>query len=133
MGSPKLFVCVCKVDPKVKPKLMALFERGEPLPPDLSAIREKHVHHQHDLSNSGVIWASGPAADYSVNMQIFQVGSLEEAKRFVHEDEYYKTGIFHSDIWFEWTIRMPFDKATQEVKEAMRRADKNIQGISGSY
>jgi len=133
MSPQKLFVCICKFDPKIKPKLVALFERGEPLPPDLTAIREKHVRHQHELNNSGLIWASGPATDYSVNMQIFQVASLEEAKRCVHEDAYYKAGVFHSDIWFEWTIRMPLDMATPEVKQSMRRADKNIQGLSDSY
>jgi uncharacterized protein YciI len=129
----KLFACICKYDAEVRPKLVALFERGEPLPPDLTAIREKHVFHQHAVAKMGVIWASGPAVDFSVALQIYSLDSLEEAKRLVHEDEYYKAGVWHSDEWFEWNLHMPLDKVAPEVKEAMRRADKDIPGMSGSY
>ncbi len=132
-NSGRLFVCTYKIDPAYGQWAVKAYEEGASLSVELQAlsaklqpIRHEHLQYWYDLSKRGVIWASGPSADFTTGLTIYAVDSLEEARKLLQNEPYYVNGVFYDVKYFEWTIHLPFSKAAPAHREKLQQSFREV-------
>ncbi|GEM_PF-4742038 len=110
-----------KFNLKSPERLFACFSKMAPLSKGSGELIKEHFRYQFGyLWQEGLSWAGGPLGNYEACLQIFAVGSLEEAKKALENDPFQTGGIFHDNEFYEWFIHMPFHKASVAHKEQLR-------------
>lgn len=122
----KLFICEYKVSPRLAQALNGFYTQGIPVPADIQAIREPHLRYVHDLAVKGIMWAGGPFADWTGGVNIYAVGSVEEAKKVQDNEPYYANGLFYDAQYHEWTVHSPISMVAPEHKERLERAYRDL-------
>ncbi|OGO31748.1 MAG: hypothetical protein A2Z29_06315 [Chloroflexi bacterium RBG_16_56_11] len=120
-----LFVCLAKIQPEAGGVLKGIFETGKNPPKKLQSVLMEHLVYNYDLGEKGLYWEAGPSADFTEILYIFTAPGLEEARRLMHGDPFYRDGIFYDDWWFEWHVHVPIWKikpADQGMMEGLMRA-----------
>ena len=107
---PGLFVCSAKIKAEAGLALKGAFEAGAGLPRDLEAAYREHLIYAYELGEKNSCWEAGPAADFTEILYVFAADSLEAARKLMHDDPFYASGIFYDDNWFEWHIHSPLWK-----------------------
>jgi len=64
------------------------------IPSDLAAKFEERTSYLLNLQKKGILWTAGPFSDFSGGLMIYEVQSIEEAKKAVEEDPFYVQGFF---------------------------------------
>jgi uncharacterized protein YciI len=118
----KLFVCISKMRPTLAEALDKFYTEGTPVPADLQAIREKHLHYVYDLGERGIVWLGGPSADLMTGLNIYAVDSVEEARKAQQNDPYYANELWYDDEYFEWIVHAPLDMVAPIHKERLENS-----------
>lgn len=119
-----LFVCFAKIKPEAGVSLKSVFAEGKNPPKKLEAAIMEHLSYTYKLGEQGKYWEAGPAADFTEILYIFSTASIDEAKRLMHEDPFYRDGIIYNDWWFEWHVHAPpwkIKPADREMMEGLMR------------
>ncbi len=66
---------------------------------------EEHSRYMSDLWQKGIFWAGGPLADGKTALEIYAVGTIEEAKKAQRNAPHYISGYLYDDTYTEWTPR----------------------------
>lgn len=117
----KLFVCLSKNTSAQTDRLTKAYGKGLTLSPEAEALRREHLCYVYDLGERGILWAGGPSGDASVNLSIYAVNSVEEAKKAKQNDPYYVKGMQCGDEYYEWSIHMPFDRASPGHRDKLKQ------------
>ncbi len=128
----RLFVCSAKIKPEAGITLKTAFEVGVGLPKDLAVTYNAHLIYAYDLGEKGLYWEAGPSADFTEVLYILATDSLQEAQRLMHDDPFYKGGIFYDDWGFEWAIHSPPWKTNLPHRELIENLMRDI-GILPKY
>jgi uncharacterized protein YciI len=119
-----LFVCMAKIKRQAGAALKAVFNQGKPPAKILGDAFTKHLAYTYELGKKGFFWEAGPATDFSEILYVFSTSTMDEARRLMHDDPFYKEGIFFDDFWFEWWVHAPVWKikpADQEMIEGLMK------------
>jgi uncharacterized protein YciI len=120
----KLFVCICKTNQHHAEIFSRYFDNGVPIPSELQEVRSKHVKYYEDLAAKGILWLAGSWADHTGGMQIFAVGSMDEARKVQREDPFFINGTMYDDMYYEWQIHTPYEKVPANFKEKITQTLK---------
>ncbi len=128
----RLFVCVARIKTEAGIALQSAFEGGESLSKDLEGLFNEHLTYAYGLGENGAYWEAGPAADFTKVLYVFSTDSLEEARKAMHDDPFYKAGIFYDDWWMGWSIHTPTWKISSSMQEEMHNLMRGA-GILPTY
>jgi hypothetical protein len=128
----RLFVCFARVKPQAGIALKNAYESGGELPRDLRSLHADHLRYTYDLGEKGSYWEAGPSADFTEILYIFSTASMEQARGLMRNDPFYKSGVFHDDWWFEWSVHTPAWKLTPPQRAGMEALMRDI-GILPRY
>jgi hypothetical protein len=112
----KLFVCLSKMNNEVV----------QPPSGDLRKISMVTLQHFYYVSGAGgaglmgYIWLGGTSSDFSQDLSILSVNSLEMAKMVKENDSLCRYGICQDLRYFEWYIHIPFSKASPSHQRKLR-------------
>lgn len=115
----KLFVCLCK---RRQDQEQRAHGPGAGLSPEEEAVRNEHLRYAYALGEKGITWAGGPFKDNTGTLSIYAVNSLEEAREAKRKDPFYQNGYLYDDVYHEWMIHGPFEKASPDHKEFLRKS-----------
>jgi uncharacterized protein YciI len=115
----KLFISICKINQEHAEKFAKFFKEGVPLPPDLHAVRLKHVQYYDDLTKRGILWLSGSWTDHSGGMQVYAADSLEKAKEIQNNDPLVINGSMYDLIYHEWEVHTIIEKLYQRLENKL--------------
>jgi uncharacterized protein YciI len=114
---PKLFVSFCNMNNEVvKPP-----EEGSTT---ISMVTLQHFYYVSGMGGSGLmgyLWLAGPSSDFSQDLTILSVNSLQMAQLVKENDSLARYGVFQNIRYFEWCIHMPFKKASPTYRERLKR------------
>ena len=127
-----LFVCSAKIKLEAGRALKSAFNTGIGLPRNLETAHNEHLFYAYGLGEKGLYWEAGPSADFTEILYIFSTDSLEEAQKLMHDDPFYKEGIFYDDWWFQFAIHSPSWKMNLPDREWVEEDLRNF-GILPSY
>jgi len=122
----KLFVSLCKSSQAAIQAWGKFYTEGIPVPAELEAIREPHLRYWYDLWQRGIVYAAGPSADWTIDLAIFAVDSVEEAKKARENDPMYVNGLFYDAKYFEWVVHMPVSKAPPAHQETLKQSYREL-------
>ncbi|MBN1367039.1 MAG: hypothetical protein JW967_03845 [Dehalococcoidales bacterium] len=108
----KLYVCSAKINKKAGLALRKYFDNGNSLPKDIVTLYKKHLIYTYRLSEKGLYYEAGPAADFSEILYIYATDSLDTSSKLMHSDPFYEKEIFYNDSYFEWHIHVPLWKSS---------------------
>jgi uncharacterized protein YciI len=112
----RLFACFAEVSPEARDALSKTYETGANLTDDMADLHRQHLLHAHGLGENGSIWEAGPSADFSRILYIYATPDMESAKQLMHDDAFYKAGIFTNDWWMEWSVHTPYWKIGEPMR-----------------
>jgi uncharacterized protein YciI len=119
-----LFVCLAKIKTEAGATLKAVYKGGKKQLGISGEVFSQHLVYIYNLGEKGLFWEAGPATDFTEILYIFSTSSLAEARRLMHDDPFYREGIFFDDWWFEWHVHVPVWKiktADREMMEGLMR------------
>ena len=122
----KLFVSLCKGSQTAIQAWGRFYTEGIPVPAELQAIRNQHLRYAYDLWQRGITCAAGPSADWTMDISIFAVNSIEEARKAQESDPMYVNGLLHDAKYFEWEVNMPISKASPVHQETLKRSYREL-------
>ena len=122
----KLFVCHARIKDEVGVSLKQFIEGSGNLEKKLETTFSRHLVYTHDLGERGMYWEAGPATDFTEILYIFSTSSLDEAKRLMNDDPFYREGIFYDDWWFEWQVHVPPWKINAPQREMMEGLMRHV-------
>lgn len=106
---PALFVCSAKVRADVAKALWAKFAYGEELGDPLNALFKEHLSYSIALGDQ--FFEAGPSADFDEILYIYRTQSLDDAKKLMEEDPFFRAGVFYDPWYFEWHVHSPIYKS----------------------
>jgi uncharacterized protein YciI len=112
----RLFACFAEVSREARDALSRTYETGANLTDDMADLHRQHLLHTHRLGENGSIWEAGPSADFVRILNIYATPDMESAKQLMHDDAFYKAGIFTNDWWMEWSVHTPFWKIGEPMR-----------------
>jgi uncharacterized protein YciI len=115
----KLFVSICKINQEHAEKFAKFFKEGVPLPPDLQAVRLKHVQYYTDLTKRGILLLSGSWTDHSGGMQVLSADSLEKAKEIQNNDPLVINRSMYDLTYYEWEVHTIMEKLNQRLEKQL--------------
>jgi uncharacterized protein YciI len=124
----RLFACFAEVSPEARAALSRTYETGANLTDDMADLHRQHLLHTHMLGENGSIWEAGPSADFARILYIYAAPDMESARQLMHDDAFYKSGIFTNDWWMEWSVHTPYWK----IGEPMRGIIEGLARGSGA-
>ena len=125
-----LFVCYGKIKPEAGGPLKTAFEDDNQLPEDLEFLYLKHLAYAYEHVEK--YFQAGPSADFTEFIFVFKTGSIDEARRLMHNDPFYEEGFFYNDSWFPWEIHSPRWKTPEHWKGTHNKFLANV-GIIPKY
>jgi uncharacterized protein YciI len=128
----RLFACFAEVGPESAAALSKISETGENFPGDISGLYRRHLLYMHRLGENGSIWEAGPSADFNRILCIYATPDMESARQLMHEDPFYRAGIFTHDWWMEWSVHTPYWKTGQPMRGMIEGLMRGI-GVLPSY
>lgn len=127
-----LFVCSAKIKTEAGTALKSLFEGGESLSKDMETLFNEHLTYGYKLAEEGAYWEAGPSADFTQILYIFSTDSMEEARKSMHDDPFYREGIFYDDWWTGWAVHTPTWKVALPIQEEIQNLMRGA-GILPTY
>jgi uncharacterized protein YciI len=112
----RLFACFAEVSPEARPALGRTYETGANLPDYMADLHRQHLLHTRRLGENGSIWEAGPSADFTRVLYIYATPDMESARQLMHDDAFYKAGIFTNDWWMEWSVHTPYWKIGEPIR-----------------
>jgi uncharacterized protein YciI len=114
----KLFACFSKMNREILKPWLSPESRTR------SAILIQHIYNcasQGGAGPMGYHWLSGPSVDYTQDLTIFSVNSLQMAQMIKENDAFSRYGIFSDLRYFEWCVHVPFRKASPQHRAILLR------------
>ena len=77
--------------------------------------REAHVKHVTGLRDAGRVIMAGPWENYDGALIIFRAEDREDVEQMIHDDSYYKAGLWPQIDIHEWSVFMSSDAAYEQA------------------
>ena len=122
----KLFVCHAKIKDEAGVSLKQLFEGNGNLDKEMGTNLNQHLVYTYELGERGLYWEAGPATDFTEILYIFSTSSLDEAKKLMYADPFYREGVFYNDWWFEWQVHVPAWKLNPPEREMIEGLMRHV-------
>ncbi len=118
----RLFVCLSQQTEEHSRRLAGIYGGGPrvPIPPDIQAIRHKHLRYGLELGEKGTVWAAGPMGNHVGGLSIYSVNSMEEARKAKEGDPYAIAGFWYDYQYYEWFIHMPYSKLSAGHRDRIK-------------
>jgi hypothetical protein len=119
----RLFACFADITPETGEILKEIEENdkaGRPIP----SFLVQHAFNRLGPGGTtamGYDWESGPSGDSLYDLTVFSVGSMEMARLLRENDPFTQNGLFYDPEYFEWSIHIPFRKASPGRRQVLKK------------
>lgn len=107
---PAMAVCTAPMRADAAAALKAKYDEGTELPSELNSTYSAHLVYCAELGDA--FYEAGFSADFSEILFVYRNNDMEESKKLLEGDPFYKAGIIHDPQFIDWEPHAPLYKCS---------------------